>query len=578
MNDRRMLGRFGVCAAGFLLLAAGLGARLAFLHLGPHEARRERLDQLRQFHEEISGRRGEIFDRSGPGNILAMDLPVKNVCANPSVILASNAVASVASQLAELLSLDVDAVAVKLNQPGRRYVRVQRFAEADLAAQVDASGLPGVYLEDSNVRHYPYGSFLCHVLGFVNYEGGGSAGVEQRLNNDLKGQSGVMEGRVNAFRQEVYLSRGLYEPGREGHSVELTIDRQVQYIVEKVIDGLMQEYTPMGAWCIVQNVKTGEILAMVSRPAFDLNKFFEADPQVRLNRSIGINYEPGSTLKSATFAAALNEGIVTQNTVFDCENGAWYYKGKLLRDAHSYGKLTVAEGLLKSSNIMTAKISLMLGNDRLYKYLRAFGMGEPSGIDLPGEEPGIFHPPSKWYGISPTRIPIGQGIATTALQVLGIYCTIANAGYRMKPYVVKRITDPDGRLVFEAQPEVVARVIRPDTAALMCELLAKVTEEGGTGRRAGIEDMRVAGKTGTAQKPVRGGYSPTDYIASFVGFLPADDPEIGIIVVADTPKPVHTGGRVAAPAFAAIAVDVSRYLGLQIFNADVATSDVVLPD
>lgn len=205
-------------------------------------------------------------------------------------------------------------------------------------------------------------------------------------------------------------------------------------------------------------------------------------------------------------------------------------------------------------------------------------MGEPSGIDLPGEEPGIFHPPSKWYGISPTRIPIGQGIATTALQVLGIYCTIANAGYRMKPYVVKRITDPDGRLVFEAQPEVVARVIRPDTAALMCELLAKVTEEGGTGRRAGIEDMRVAGKTGTAQKPVRGGYSPTDYIASFVGFLPADDPEIGIIVVADTPKPVHTGGRVAAPAFAAIAVDVSRYLGLQIFNADVATSDVVLPD
>jgi len=315
-------------------------------------------------------------------------------------------------------------------------------------------------------------------------------------------------------------------------------------------------------------VKTGEILAMVSRPAFDLNRFYDTDTDVRLNRAVGANYEPGSTMKAAAFAAAFNEGIVSPDTVFDCENGGWYYKGKLLRDSHPYGMLTVADGLKKSSNILTAKLALMLGNDRLYQYLRAFGFGEVTGIDLPGEEAGIFHPPSQWYGISPTRIPIGQGIAATGLQILGLYCTIANDGYRMRPYVVRRVTDSEGQVVYEGKPEVVAQVIRPETAALMRELLATVAEEGGTGRRAQIDGgVRVAGKTGTAQKPVAGGYSPTDYVASFVGFLPVEDPEIGIIVVVDNPKPLYYGGTVAAPAFGKIAGELSRYLGIQVYSA-----------
>jgi len=563
MNDRKMFVRFGISALLYMSLATGLGFRLAFLHLGPHEERRNRIDRLRQFHEDIRGRRGAIYDRGGAANILAMDMAVKDVCVDPAVVLATNAVLAVASRLADVLSLDVDEVAVKLNQPGRRYVRIRRFADEDTASSVVSARLPGVFLQDSNVRHYPYGAFLCHVLGFVNYEGVGSAGVEQRFHDDLKGEAGIMEGRVNAFRQELYLARGRHVPGREGNSVELTIDRNVQHVVEKVMDGLMEEFKPQAVWSIVQRVKTGEILAMVSRPAFDLNRFPESDPDVRLNRAIGVNYEPGSTLKAAAFAAALNEGVVTQHTVFDCENGAWFYKGSLLRDSHPYGKLTVADGLKKSSNILTAKMSLMLGNERLYRYLRAFGLGTTLGIELPGEQSGIFHPPSKWYGISPTRIPIGQGVAVTALQVLGVYCTIANDGYLMRPHVVRRISDPDGRTLYEAQPEVLARVIRPETASLMRELLALATEEGGTGRRAQIGSLRVAGKTGTAQKPKAGGYSQTDYIASFVGFLPVDDPEIGIIVVADEPRPLHTGGRVAAPAFGAIAGELSRYLGLE---------------
>jgi cell division protein FtsI (penicillin-binding protein 3) len=567
MNDRRMFVRFGFSAVMYLLLVTGLGARLAFLHLGEHDDRRDRIDRLRQFREELRGRRGAIYDRGGAANLLAVDLPVKDICADPSLVVASNAVVSVASGLAEALAMDVDEIAVKLNQPGRRYVRLRRFAQEDLAQTVAEAHLPGIFFQNANVRHYPYGAFMCHVLGFVNYEGVGSAGVEQRFDPMLKGRPGIVEGRLNALRQELYLERERYEPGQQGSSVELTIDRNVQHIVEKVIDGVMEEFNASAAWSIVQRVKTGEILAMVSRPAFDLNRFHETPPDVRLNRAVGANYEPGSTLKAATFAAALNEGIVTPDTLFDCENGGWFYKGKLLRDTHGYGNLTVADGLKKSSNILTAKVALMLGNERLYSYLRAFGFGELTGIDLPGEEAGIFHPPSKWYGISPTRIPIGQGIATTGLQILGLFCTIANDGYRMRPYVVRRVIDADGQVVHEGRPEVVARVIRPETAALMRELLADATEDGGTGRRARISDIRVAGKTGTAQKPVPGGYSATDYVASFVGFLPVDDPEIGIIVVVDNPKPLYYGGQVAAPAFGSIAGEVSRYLGFQVYSA-----------
>ncbi len=567
MNDRKMLARFGVSALVYLLAATGLGFRLAFLHLGPHEERRDRLDRLRQFREDLSGRRGNIFDRGGAGNLLALDRAVKDICADPSVVLASNAVAHVASRLAEILDLEVDEVAVRLNQPGRRYARILRFADEEKASAVAVERLPGVFLPPASLRYYPHGAFMCHVLGFVNHEGMGSAGVEQYFHGYLRGDPGELAGRVNALGQELYLERERFIPGREGHHVELTIDQNIQHIAEKVIDGLMEEYQPQGAWCIVQQVRTGEILAMVSRPAYDLNQFNTVDANTRMNRAIGINFEPGSTLKAATFAAALNEGIVTPDTVFDCENGSWFYKGSLLRDSSPHGQLTVADGLKKSSNILTAKMALMLGNERLYRYLHAFGLGQTLGIELPGEQSGIFHPPSRWYGISPTRIPIGQGVAATALQVLGVYCTIANDGYMMRPRIVRRVIDRDGTVTFESKPEVLARVIRPETAAKMRELLALATEEGGTGRRAQMGDVRVAGKTGTAQKPVPGGYSPTDYIASFVGFLPVDDPEIGIIVVADAPKPIHSGGRVAAPAFGRIASETSRYMGIQIYSA-----------
>ncbi len=562
MNDRGMLFRF--CLMGLFMLSVStvLGVRLAMLHLGPHEARLEQIERMHRFKQDLLGRRGTLLDGSGARSLLALDLAADHVCADPHVILQADALVPTASRLAELLDLDVDAVAVRLHQPGRRYTRVQMFVPREISRAVVDENLTGVFLRPAHLRYYPHGSLACHILGFVNHEGVGSAGIEQQYDRYLRGRPGVIQGRLDAMRREIYTERVVADPGEPGHTIELTIDQHIQLVVERELDALIASSQSQAAWAIVQDVRTGEILAMASRPGYDLNDFRNSTPDQRLNRAIGVNFEPGSSLKPAAFAAALNEGIVTPDTVFHAEHGSWLYQGRPLRDVSAQGYLTVTEGLQKSSNILTAKMSLMLGNDRLYQYLRDFGLGQPLGIDLPGEEAGIFHPPERWYGISPTRIPIGQGIATTALQVLTVQSTIANDGYRMRPYVVRRILNAQGDVVLENQPSVVARVIRSDTAATMREMLHVATEDGGTGRRARFAGMQVAGKTGTAQKPGPGGYSDTDYIASFAGFFPVDNPVIAMIIVADEPRPLTGGGRVAAPVFAVIGEEISRYLGL----------------
>jgi len=401
---------------------------------------------------------------------------------------------------------------------------------------------------------------MCHVLGFVNYEGHGSAGVEQAMDSFLRGCPGLLESRLNARRQEVYIWRGRHIPALEGADVHLTLDQNIQYVVERALDATVREHRAKGAWAIVQKVRTGEILAMSSRPIYDLNEFRTSKEAERVNRAIGYVYEPGSTLKTAAIAAALNEGTIETNTVFHCEFGEWQYGNRVLHDFHPYGKLSVADGLKKSSNILTAKVALSLSKQRFHDYLSAFGIGKPTGIDLPGEEAGILHPVSKWSGISATRIAIGQGVAVTALQMLGILSAIANDGFLMRPYVVREVRSKGGQVLFRNEPRIVGRPISFETAATMRLLLQRVTEKGGTGRRARVPGYGVAGKTGTAQKPIRGGYSSSNYMASFVGFVPAVDPEIAVIVVVDDPQPVHVGGLVAAPVFSLVAGETMRYL------------------
>ncbi len=264
----------------------------------------------------------------------------------------------------------------------------------------------------------------------------------------------------------------------------------------------------------------------------------------------------------AVIAAALDAGAVHPEQVLDCENGAWIYHRRPLRDYHPYGRLTVADIVKKSSNIGAAKIALALGPERLYGYLRGFGLGRPMGIDLPGEEGGTLHPLDRWTPLSITRIAMGHEVAVTSLQMLGVICAIANGGVLLRPYVVREVRDSEGRILARQEPVELGRPISPATASRMLQLLVRVTEEGGTGRRARVEGYTVGGKTGTAQKPVPGGYSDLLNMSSFVGVIPAEAPQLAIIVVLDEPKKTRTGGAAAGPVFSAIAAEAVRYLDI----------------
>ena len=562
MNDRRMSWRLLACVFMQGFAALGLAARLIFLHVGPHEAVRKQADKTRSWESQLDVERGKICDASGVENILALDLTLKDVCADPQAILDQELVVSLSGALADLLEMPADKVAVTLNRPGRRYACLKRAVMPEVAEAIALRDFPGIYFQDRSVRYYPQGQFMCHVLGFVNMAGHGSAGVEQRMDRFLRGSPGFVKGTKDGLRRELYSKRESFVPSLAGADVDLTIDQYVQYIVEQALDEAMETHSALGAWAIVQRVQTGELLAMASRPAYDLNAFGKANKEARLNRAMGAVYEPGSTMKAVVFSAVLNEQLVTPETVIDCENGTWIYGRRPLRDFHAYDHLSVADGLKKSSNILSAKLALKMEPKWLYRYYQAFGFGERLGLDLPGEEGGILHAPDRWSRITPTRMAIGQGVAVTALQMLSAFCAIANDGVLMRPYVIDNVRGRDGERLYQRHPEVIGRPISPQTAATMRHLLARVTEKDGTGKRAAIRGYSVAGKTGTAQKPIPGGYSQTDHYASFVGFLPAESPNIGIIVVIDNPQPVHTGGRVAAPVFKTIASQVVRYLDI----------------
>lgn len=556
--------RWRIAAILLVLLACwgGLVYRLTQLHLGPNEALRQRIAKIRTVEKKILVGRGRILDAHG--NVLALDLPAYHVCVDPQRIHEKGHAQFVGYHLARLLELPPAVIFDRIGRENRRFEYIQQFVSDDVAKRLHQLQLTGVFFEDATQRHYPKNMLMCHVLGFSNMEGIGSAGIELRMDTLLKGREGLRITERDGRRREVYMRRSLEIAPQEGADVYLTLDQNLQYRLECALEAAIETHQALGAWGIVQRVRTGEILAMASRPAFDPNAYRYATQEQLQNRCIGYTYEPGSTFKIAVIAAALNEGTVTPDTVFDCENGRWFYKGKILRDFHPYGRLTVADILKKSSNIGAAKIAMTLGEEKLERYLREFGVGSKTGIELPGEESGLLRPARQWTSLSISRIPMGHEVTVTALQMLNIACTLANDGFRMRPRVVQRVVDARGNTVETFAPDVLAHPVREDTARLMCRLMMRVTEEGGTGTRARVPGYTVAGKTGTAQKVLpTGGYSETANISSFVGFLPADRPEIGIIIVVDEPNSVQrTGGYVAAPVFAEVASQAARYLGL----------------
>ncbi|HEY5653292.1 MAG TPA: penicillin-binding protein 2, partial [Pontiella sp.] len=373
-------------------------------------------------------------------------------------------------------------------------------------------------------------------------------------------------------RREIYSAREVDVPPEDGATVELTLDQQLQYVVEKTVEKTCRDFNAKAAWAIVQHVQTGEILAMASFPTYDLNRYATAPPEWRRNRAVSFNYEPGSTMKAAVVAAAIDKGVVKEDDMIDCENGYWVYGGKALRDSHGEGIISVADIIKVSSNIGTAKIALMMGDQLLYDSLRSFHFGKRFDVGIPGEEGGIFYSPETWSKISSTRIGMGHEIGVTALQVLSMMSTIANNGVQLKPQIIKRVVAADGTVLQESSPEVIGRPLSVSGARRMQKLLARVTEEGGTGTKARVDGYSVAGKTGTAQKirPAAegGGYYQKNFTSSFAGFIPAENPELAIIVVADDPgeytesgrKIKYYGGTVCGPAFKEIAEFSVRYL------------------
>ena len=426
---------------------------------------------------------------------------------------------------------------------------------------------------DDQLRVYPNGSLAAQVLGFVGtdelsvdgqavLETFGRDGIELTMNSALSGVPGWRVTEMDRRRQELVSLRDQDVPPRDGYDVVLTIDSVIQHIVETALTNAMAKHTPISITGIVIRPQTGEILAMATLPNFDPNNPGASPADARRDRVVTDIMEPGSTFKIVVVSAALDDGVVHFADTFDCHNGHFAYAGHILHDAEPHGILTTEGIITKSSNIGAAQIGLRLGDDRLYDYARDFGFGQRTGIPLPGEVPGILHPVRDWSKISIVQIPMGQGVAVTRLQMAMAMSAIANGGRLMQPMLVKRIADRNGDLVAQYDPQMVRQVISPTTARLMVEALETVPTPEGTAPEAALANYTVAGKTGTAQKAGPGGYMPGKYIASFIGFFPADNPRLCISVVMDQPKEGYYGGQVCAPVFREIAERCASYLNI----------------
>ncbi len=563
MTERSHKIRLLALVIAVLLGFFALGYRLVSLHAGAYAEQMEDVIARRRFQRSLDVERGRIYDCNG--KLLALDVVKKSVWADPGIV-SSNA-QKVSNLLAECMDLNSVMLLACLDNPNRRFEYVGGYGttvDAEQAQAISSMKLPGVFLNDTYVRSYPIGSSMCHVLGFVNLDRCGSAGIEQAWDDRMRGLSGLIAGEFDGRRSEIYDRRSVEIQPRRGADLQLTIDQSVQYIVEEALEKALRENDAIAAWAIVERVKTGEIVAMANLPAYDPNNFRQADPDQMRNRCISDIYEPGSTFKIMVVASAIDAGVVAPSHVFDCEDGTWIYEKRPLRDYHPHGNLSVADIIKKSSNIGAAKIALLLGDERLYDQLRLFGIGRPTGIKLPGEEGGILRTVRNWTRLSPTRIAMGHEVAVTALQMVNSMAAIANGGFLMRPYIIKRVLSPDGTVLFEEQPSVVSSPIRSETAMTMKGLLVRTTEDGGTARRARVPGYTVGGKTGTSQKLVGGRYSDVLNVASFIGFLPAEDPELAIIVVVDEPKRnARTGGAVAGPVFSEIAAQAVRRLNIR---------------
>ncbi len=557
--------RCAIICLGFILLFSLFSFRLIYLQMVKHDEYAGLAAEKHVIKQPIFAERGTILDANN--EVLANNVPVETVVADATHL---NDVETTVDLVSKQLQLPRGELSEKLHTD-RRYIVLKREvakASADsLRQQLRAKNLRGIYFERDATRVYPNGMMLCHVIGFTDFEHKGIQGVEGSLDEYLRGQDGYRYIEHNRAGQEMVLYRGQERASRNGYQVHLTIDLNLQNIVENEIDAAMREYSPKKATIILMRPETGEILAMANRPAFDLNNRSEAKPEQMKNRAICDMMEPGSTFKIVTAAAAINEHKFGLDSYIFCENGVWNYGGTPLHDHAAFGDLSVKDILVKSSNIGAAKLAVSLGDQKFYEYIRRFGFGDRTGIELPGEIPGLLRSPQSWSKISITHIPMGHEIGVTPLQMATAMCAIANGGKLMTPRIVKSITTGDGKTISTLKPIVLRQVISPQTANQIGMALRGVVSDRGTAAAAAVPGFTIAGKTGTAQKVgPHGGYEKGKEVVSFCGFLPAEHPEfVGLVVLDDaqTKPEQNYGGTVAGPIFSHIAEKAARYLDLE---------------
>lgn len=560
-----------VVLIGFLSVVA----RLSFLHIMNQDKLASIAEQNRKKFDVVHARRGSILDVKG--NILATTRPLIELGVDPQML--EEADKAKWPELAKLIGMQLKELEKLLSKKAwekgdgsmLRLVRWRKLAESvdeDLYSRVLALKIKGVYGNRKFEREYPGGELAAHVLGFVNKEGQAAMGVESCMDFYLRGQNGWVETERDGRRRELAQFRTREVESHDGYNVVLSLDSVIQHVLEEEVARVVKELSPKAVSIIVSEPTTGYILGLANYPSFDPNRFWEAPIDSHRNRVVSDVFEPGSVFKSVTASAGFEEGVITLEDEVDCSLNKVEYKGrivKLPKDWKRYNVLSIRDVIRKSSNRGAAYIGMLLGEQRMYRYAKAFGFGEKSGYELGAEVSGILNEVKYWDGLTISRFPMGHAIGATALQVNYAMGAIANNGVLMRPKVILRATDDAGKTIADFQPEPRRRVISTQTAKKMCALLGEVVGPNGTSNKAAVKGLRIAGKSGTSQKIIEGKYSNSQHTSTFSGFFPYDQPKVVLTVVIDDAKMVGTayGGLICAPAFKNIAEKVGQYLNIK---------------
>jgi cell division protein FtsI (penicillin-binding protein 3) len=538
----------------FVLIILSL-VRLFYIQFFRSQYLKEIAQKQHNFFMELEPRRGTIYDTNLKPQ--AVNLICDSVFAAPKEITPGDK-EKITRELSKILDLSPAYLQNKLSRP-KSFIWLARKISSSQSEAIKALNLKGIGFIKESKRCYPNGYLSSQSIGFAGLDNRGQEGLELYYDEYLKGSPGWAMLLRDARSKKINLYEKMARP-KEGDSLVLTIDEVIQFIAESELDKAFTKSRAQGASIIVMNPNTGEILALASRPTFDLNQHSKVSKDEIRNRSICDMFEPGSVFKIVAASAALEENKVGEHDKIFCENGEYKVANHVLHDHTSHGWLSFQEVIEQSSNIGTCKVAQVLGPETLARYVKLFGFGAKTGIDLPGEISGQAKELRYWSKTSISAIPMGQEVGVTAMQLASAISAIANGGNLMKPYIVKEIRDSLGEPIKVFSPEVVRSVLSPEAAARVKKILIGVIENG-TGKMAKIPGFTAAGKTGTAQKiEANGAYSHSKFVASFIGFAPAEDPQIAIVVVVDEPRGTYYGGTVSAPVFKNVAAEVLKYL------------------